>query len=105
MPYRSLRKPTTALLALTLAFGTLATFQIAASPADDGAGPVMQQFLAQSAGAQSYRAVRRLQATGRGQSAWLDARTNLTPGGGFEYEVTDEGGVGVHPVPRPALAA
>lgn len=54
----------------------------------------IQKFLAQPTVPHSYRATRRLEAAGSGQSGWLDARTDFTPAGGLDYEVTAEGGSG-----------
>lgn len=52
----------------------------------------MQKFLAQPTLPHSYRATRRLEAEGSGQRGWLDVRTDFTPAGGLNYEVTAEGG-------------
>jgi hypothetical protein len=65
---------------------------VASATRHDGA-PV-ERFLAQPIVPHAYRATRRLEATGSGQRAWLDARTDFTPAGGLDYEVTAEGGSG-----------
>ena len=54
----------------------------------------MQQFLARTEQPHHYRAVRRLEAENRsaGKRGWLEAWTELTPGGVFRYEVVAEGG-------------
>jgi hypothetical protein len=54
----------------------------------------IQKFLAQPTAPHSYRAMRRLEAAGSGQRGWLDVRTDFTPAGGLNYEVTAEGGSG-----------
>jgi hypothetical protein len=54
----------------------------------------VEMFLAQPSSSHSYRATRRLEATGSGQQGWLDARTDFTPVSGFDYEITAEGGSG-----------
>lgn len=86
--------PSHVLLVSAVCLSASATWQLAAAPAADEPGPAIQQFLAQNTGAQSYKGVRRLEASGRGQTGWLDARTNLSPTGGFDYQVTAEGGSG-----------
>ena len=55
--------------------------------------PVMEKFF-QRPLAVSYRAHRRLEAAGNGQSAWLDAQTSFSRTTGLRYEVTAEGGSG-----------
>ena len=52
----------------------------------------LQKFLASPALSHSYSGTRRLEAAGSGQRGWLDARTEFTPDGGLNYEVTAEGG-------------
>jgi len=52
----------------------------------------MQKFLTQPTVPHSYRATRRLEASGSGQQGWLDVRTDFTPAQGLNYEITDEGG-------------
>lgn len=56
----------------------------------------MQQFLARRDELPPHRALRRMQAEnpGSGESGWLDASTEFTPGAGFRYEVVAEGGSG-----------
>jgi hypothetical protein len=55
----------------------------------------MEQFLAHSAVAPPYSGSRRLEASGSGQRGWLDVQTDFTPGSGFRYQVTAEGGSGL----------
>jgi hypothetical protein len=52
----------------------------------------MDQFLARADEVHSYRALRRLEASGAGKSAWLEAWTDFAPGVGFRYEIVGEGG-------------
>jgi hypothetical protein len=52
----------------------------------------MQSFLTRSAVTHSYRASRRLEASGSGHTAWLEAQTDFTLTGGLLYAVTAEGG-------------
>ena len=54
----------------------------------------MERFLARRAAAHQYAASRRLEASGKGRRAWLDARTHFTRASGLSYEVTAEGGSG-----------
>lgn len=54
----------------------------------------VERFLARQTSPLSYRATRRLEATGSGQRGWLEARTDFTAGAGLDYEVTAEGGSG-----------
>ena len=58
------------------------------------ASQVMEKFFQRPPAAFSYRAQRRLEAAGNGQSAWLDAQTSFSHVGGLRYEVTAEGGSG-----------
>lgn len=57
------------------------------------ASQAMEKFF-QRPTAFSYRAQRRLEAAGNGQSAWLDAQTTFSRATGLRYEVTSEGGSG-----------
>ena len=54
----------------------------------------MEKFFQRPPAAFSYRAHRRLEAAGNGQSAWLDAQTTFSRNTGLSYEVTAEGGSG-----------
>jgi hypothetical protein len=54
----------------------------------------MEQFLGRPATARQYHAWRRLEASGSGQRAWMDAETSFGVVTGFQYEVTSEGGSG-----------
>jgi hypothetical protein len=67
----------------------------AASVTDRTAVAAMQTFLARPAIPHEYSASRRLEASGSGQRAWLDARTDFTFASGFVYDVTAEGGSGL----------
>ena len=66
----------------------------AADVTDQQAVTAMQSYLARPVVAHQYSASRRLEASGSGQRAWLDVRTDFTPAAGFLYEVTAEGGSG-----------
>jgi len=59
---------------------------------DSSAALAMQTFLARPTITHHYRASRRLEASGSGQRAWLDVRTDFTIASGLQYEVTAEGG-------------
>lgn len=52
----------------------------------------MEMFLSRPAVMHSYRASRRLEASGGGRHGWLDAQTEFTVASGLRYEVTAEGG-------------
>ena len=83
---------------LPLAFVLCAAWSVVTSAAGSSESSVpeaIDKFLMQSSDATSYRATRRLEATGSGQRGWLDAHTDFTPGRGFSYVVTAEGGSGV----------
>jgi hypothetical protein len=60
---------------------------------DDGV-TAMQQFLARPRLAHQYSGSRRLEASGRGQRAWLNVQTDFAPASGLQYQVTAEGGSG-----------
>jgi hypothetical protein len=60
----------------------------------DAADQPIQQFLAQDDTQRSYRAVRRLEAQNGGRKGWIEAITEYSPGTGFRYEITAEGGSG-----------
>lgn len=81
-------------LAGSLMLSTVCTLTLTTTvPARYETEPV-QRFLSQQPVVHSYRATRRLEATGSGQHGWVDARTDYTPGSGLDYEVTAEGGSG-----------
>jgi hypothetical protein len=67
----------------------------AAGVPDESAAAAMQTFLTRPAIQHEYSASRRLEASGSGQRAWLDARTDFTFASGFVYDVTGEGGSGL----------
>src|SRR5687768_7156489 len=60
----------------------------------DAADQPIQQFLAQDDTQRSYRAVRRLEAQNGSRKGWIEAITEYSPGTGFRYEITAEGGSG-----------
>jgi len=61
---------------------------------DADAAAAMQNFLTLPRIAHQYTAARRLEASGLGQSAWLDVQTSFSTASGLLYEVTAEGGSG-----------
>lgn len=77
---------------LVVAAATLVQGAGAGTPADVTVAQSMQQFLTRDDADHAYRAFRRIEAENRGRTAWLEAWTELTPDGGFEYEVVAEGG-------------
>ena len=83
---------------LITALATLLTIepQAGSTPqAAEAAETAMQKFLSRPPATHQYRASRRLEATGSGQRAWMDARTDFSPAEGLRYEVTAEGGSGI----------
>lgn len=52
----------------------------------------IKQFLAQSEGQHSYRALRRLEAENGDRSGWIEALTEYSTRSGFRYELTKGGG-------------
>jgi hypothetical protein len=54
----------------------------------------MERYVTRPAIAHQYHASRRLEASGSGLRAWLDAETTFRVATGFQYEVTGEGGSG-----------
>lgn len=82
-----------ALLAVSLAvtFEYTASGMTGSNSANANRGAV-EKFLQRSSASHGYRALRRLEAAGRGHEGWLDARTEFSVGGGLRYEVTAEGG-------------
>jgi hypothetical protein len=60
----------------------------------DAADQPIQQFLAQDDTQRAYRAVRRLEAQNGSRKGWIEAITAYSPGTGFRYEITAEGGSG-----------
>jgi hypothetical protein len=67
---------------------------LATDVADERASVAMRIFLGRPAVARPYTASRRLDASGGGQRAWLEVRTDFAPASGLLYEVTAEGGSG-----------
>jgi hypothetical protein len=61
---------------------------------DPRAAAAVRNFLAQPRVAHQYSASRRLEASGSGHKAWLDAQTDFSPESGLLYEVIAEGGSG-----------
>ncbi len=82
-----------------LSFGILALAVLAATPSIQGSAdavrlePVVQRYLdrAPAQRVDTYRAFRRLEAQGLGQSGWLEGWTELE-GNVFRYDITAEGG-------------
>jgi hypothetical protein len=70
---------------------TLAEPKLTPHPDADAA---IEKFLGRPARPHQYRAGRRLEASGSGQRAWLQVRTDYEPLSGMRYEVTAEGGSG-----------
>jgi hypothetical protein len=87
------RRQGAAVLALTVAAFSTLTMSPAARTGS-AASDAMARFLETPMGAHSYAASRRLEATGKGQHAWLDAHTDFSPATGLRYEVVAEGGSG-----------
>lgn len=81
-------------VAAALTMTALALQPSATEVPDPNAVAAMEKFLARPATSHQYRAWRRLEAAGVGQSAWLDVQTSFTTASGFLYEVTAEGGSG-----------
>jgi hypothetical protein len=82
-------------LCLAIVFAlTPIPLRLSAAPApDERAAAAMQQFL-DRAMARQYTASRRLEASGSGRRAWLDAQTAFSVASGFTFQVTAEGGSG-----------
>lgn len=66
----------------------------AAATSNEGALIAMRHFLARPLTPHQYSALRRLQASGGGKRAWLDAQTDFSLASGLLYRVTAEGGSG-----------
>ena len=62
---------------------------------EPNAADAIAMFLERPDPTAAYRAARRLEATGSGQQAWLDAETEFTPEEGLHYEITGQGGSGL----------
>ena len=58
------------------------------NPADQS----IKRFLTRQDDQHPYRATRRLEAKNGSREGWLEAATEYSPGGGFRYHVTAEGG-------------
>jgi hypothetical protein len=54
----------------------------------------IEQFLAQDDTQRAYRAARRLEAENGSRKGWIEAITEYSPGMGFRYAITAEGGSG-----------
>jgi hypothetical protein len=80
--------------AFVVLFAACALHPGAAGISTPDAAVAMQKFLAQPTVPHSYRATRRLEASGSGQQGWLEVRTDFTPASGLNYEITAEGGSG-----------
>jgi hypothetical protein len=59
---------------------------------DEDPALVMERFLARPIVLQQYRAFRRLEASGSGQQAWLEADTGFSPATGMQYVIVSQGG-------------
>ena len=59
---------------------------------DPDAAAAMERFLSRPIVQQQYRAFRRLEASGSGQKAWLEAETEFAPATGMQYAIVGEGG-------------
>ena len=96
MSCRSFHSPATIhrvpVLCLTLSSLAFPTF--AGDVGDERTIAAMRSFLARPAVTHSYSASRRLEASGSGHRAWLEAQTDFTLASGLLYEVTAEGGSG-----------
>jgi hypothetical protein len=66
----------------------------ASTAADQRAADALARFLTRPPVAHEYSASRRLEASGRGQRAWLDVQTDFSLSSGLLYDVTGEGGSG-----------
>ena len=75
--------------ALLLAFAVPLT---ARSEMADRSDRTLEQFLGQPDAQPSYRATRRLEAENGSRIGWMEAITEFSPGSGFRYKITGEGG-------------
>lgn len=84
------RQPLVALMGLSMAvLGTTASTLAGAGSAD------LDRVVARANASEqsTYRAYRRLEAgAGDSKKGWIEAWTEVTPGGGLTYEIVDEGG-------------
>ena len=71
---------------------TMAATPIVLATARDAADESIRQFLEQDDTQPAYRAERRLEAETGGRRGWMQAVTSYSPGVGFRYEITGEGG-------------
>lgn len=69
--------------------------RVCAAESNTSAQGAMERFLSRPRPPRHYTAARRIEAWGGGRKAWLDARTEFSPGAGLFYEVTAEGGSGI----------
>ena len=80
-------------LSVVTAVSAIAPLLEATSPNE--ADNSIQRFLAQDDAQPAYRASRRLEASSGDNHGWIEAVTAYSPGTGFSYRVTDEGGSGM----------
>jgi hypothetical protein len=74
-----------------LVVAVLASSGVSATVTDPADGSI-KRFLAQNDDLHPYRALRRLEAENGDRKAWIEAQTDYSLDGGFEYQVTAEGG-------------
>jgi hypothetical protein len=74
--------------------GAVSLHPSATTALDDEGVAAMEKFLGRPLTPHQYRASRRLEASGYGQTGWLEVETSFTPAGGLQYVVTAEGGSG-----------
>lgn len=82
----------TARIAATLVFTAAGALQLSGRVMGRDTLPAIERFLDRPSVPVSYHAHRRLEGTGPGQSAWLDAETSFSAATGLRYRVTGEGG-------------
>lgn len=79
---------------LVLGVAAVLALSVRAGAAPDDAG-LVGRFLSYPSVPHSYRAQRRLEASGSGLSGWIEAETDYDPSTGLKYEVTSQGGSGI----------
>jgi hypothetical protein len=82
--------PTSAFLAACLLVVAVEASLLAGR--DPDAAIALERFLSRPIVQQQYRAFRRLEASGSGQQAWLEAQTEFSPATGMQYAIVGEGG-------------
>jgi hypothetical protein len=81
-------------MAVVVAMARSGSGQTAAESVEPIAAAALEKFLARPVIAHQYSGSRQLEASGSGQKAWLDVRTEFSLTSGLLYEVTGEGGSG-----------